>query len=166
MYKNYQKKLVNETDRFLWYVRSDGVVERITKSTKKKVIQTSWPDSKGTMKVKINKDVHLAALVIKSFTRTKPGSFIIRYKDGDKTNCALKNLIVISDKKLGHLTGYKAKSMKVSVKKKYSREEPVIYRSIRQAAKALHVSNQTLSMYLRGKFKSSVLDDYIIKKEN
>lgn len=83
--------------------------------------------------------------------------------DRDEMNCAADNLCVMTAKRLGRLTGHKARGEAVVVRDKRTGEIKK-YRSIRRAAVGLCCSYQTMLDYMNGKVKNSVLNDYQIKK--
>lgn len=77
--------------------------------------------------------------------------------DRDETNCGEDNLCVISKRALGRITGWMSKSQKIEILRPGERAYKK-YRSIREAAKSLNCSYQTLLDYVNKKNKSSVLD--------
>ncbi len=73
------------------YVRSDGRVVESSIDGK----EAQYLIKKGRMKVKTKDgNVDLAKLVVWSFTGYRPNASAIGFRDGDRTNCRLGNLIV------------------------------------------------------------------------
>jgi hypothetical protein len=98
----------------------------------------------------------VAAALTKKYTK---GSNVV-CKDGNEANCDYKNLVLIGKRTLGRETGFLSKSKKVLVT--FPDDSRQIFRSVRECAKALFCSYQTVSDYINGKSKKSVLSDYSI----
>ena len=82
--------------------------------------------------------------------------------DRDERNCAVENLCVMKSRQLGKLTGHLSRSCPVFVRNNESGQE-VRYRSVREGAKALHCSYQTLFNYIKKEYKNSCLSKYTVK---
>jgi hypothetical protein len=105
---------------------------------------------RGNVWVKINgKEYLLKRLVAEHFLGLEPDERV-RIVDGNHFNCSVENLEVLHMTELGERTGHLARSRKVKI-------NGVEYRSVRECAKALHCSYQTLLDYMNGKIKHSVL---------
>lgn len=83
--------------------------------------------------------------------------------DGNELNCGVENLCVMNKGQLGRLTGWQATAQALKVKDK-STGEVKTYRSIREAAKSLNCSYQTVLDYLKGTYKNSCLTNFKITK--
>lgn len=144
--------LIHETkDGKLYYIHTSGVLAVKYKNGKERLIKGTL-NNRGHMVVKIEgKTYKLKNLVAaETINGYKPGMPIVM-KDGNPRNCDCYNLKMLTPKQLGVKTGGTTKkSIKVSINGK-------IYNSIRQAAKSIYVSPQTLSDYLHTG-KSKVID--------
>ena len=93
----------------------------------------------------------------------KKGDFVVNI-NGDKTDCSVSNLKVVSLKEYFDITGRKAKlTKKLQVVSKITGEK-VVYSSTRLATEKLHCDYSTLRKYLNGEVKHSVLNDYQIER--
>jgi len=112
---------------------------------------------RGQAVVKINgSEYTLKNLVARHFVPGyKPGDYV-EVKNGNPFDCRARNLRLYTKSEHGRRTGYRSSSQKIIVK-------GAEYRSIREAAKALHVSYQTILDYLGGNVKHSVLNGMDIK---
>lgn len=97
-------------------------------------------------------------MVYRSFSRNGFDSrkYYITYKDGNRENCVFDNLIPISRKHIPSLAKATAKVCRPVVIKEF-KKEPVVYPSVRAAARALYCSYKTLLDYLGDVRKTSVL---------
>ncbi len=156
-YEHYQK-LICENSKFYYYASSKGYISRVDKTTHRERIQTPYMHH-NRLRVKVSsKDYNLAALIAKTFMRDYKDKCCVGYKDGNITNCSIDNLFLYSYSDHGRKTGYLSRSHPVIVHE--FKKEPVRYRSVREAAKALYCSYQTLLDYLKGASKHSVLKKY------
>ena len=85
--------------------------------------------------------------------------------DGDEMNCNVENLCIMSNAQLGRLTGWQATAQAIKVKNKTTGKVKT-FRSVREAAKSLNCSYQTVLDYLKGTYKNSCLTDFKITKVN
>ena len=144
-------------------VYSDG---RVTRTWKKSMTEelVSVYLSKGKAMVKCGgKDYILKHVVATSFLPEYRKGASVVCVDGNEWNCNVDNLCVMSNRQLGRLTGYKSKSQAVQVTDLRTGTTQT-YRSIREAAKSLHCSYQTVLDFMNGKSKNSCLQGYEVKK--
>jgi len=99
----------------------------------------------------------LKNLVAKHFVKGYRVGDFVECIDGNPFNCKVANLRIYTHSEHGKRTGWQSRSQAVVV-------GDVEYRSVREAAKALHVSYQTLLDYMGGKVKHSVIRDIPIFK--
>jgi len=155
-YEHYDIK-VNESDRFIWYANSSGYFYKVVKSTKK-VIQLHGYMKDGDFIIKMGTKTFMAKhLIASKFYKKYYQGICIELIDGNPKNVSITNMRFYSMKTHGKRTGYLAKSKSVVIFR--IGHEPVHYRSVRAAAKALYCSYQTLSDYLNGKVKKSVITE-------
>jgi len=126
---------------------------KVLRTSKKHFIEsTSHPYMKhGNLAIKIaSKEYYVKHLVAQAFiSGYKKGDSVV-LKDSNASNCELGNLLVFKKSELGRITGGD------------SRRRPVIadgveYYSVRDCARRLHCSYQTVLDYLSGGVKNSVL---------
>lgn len=91
---------------------------------------------------------------------------IIEHKDGNYENCDVRNLLILNRHKILSLKAKKRKTTEIVVRKK-GEEVWKTYNSIKEAAEALFVFNDTLANYLNRKTRNSILMDYefIVNRE-
>lgn len=87
---------------------------------------------------------------------------LVDYRDGSYLNCSLLNLMLVNKHKRLSDKASDRRTMLIAVKKKFEGQWNH-YRSIKEAAEALYVFNDTLSNYLNHKTHYSVLQDYEFK---
>ena len=147
-----------EGKRYSYSVREDGVV---FKTSRIRFIENRAAVylKQGKATVKINqKEYTLKNLVAEHFIESwHPGAYV-EIINGDPFNCAAVNLRLYTQSEHGRRTGYRSRSQKVIA-------DGVEYRSIRECAKALHCSYQTLLDYMGGNVKHSVIQGVNIIKE-
>jgi hypothetical protein len=78
--------------------------------------------------------------------------------DGNPRNISIENMRFYSMRLHGKHTGHLSKSRAVVIKD--FKKDPIRYRSVREAAKALYCSYQTLLDYLNGSVRKSVLNKW------
>lgn len=164
-FQHYSVK-ITESRVFVWYVNSEGFVYKIIKST----ITPTFSGSKimlpgyvknGFKMIKVrSKEYKLSHLVASKFIKGYYPGCCVNYKDNNKLNCNVENLFIYSKSEHGKNTGYRSKAKAVIIKKNGINK---VYRSVREAAKAIYVSYQTLLDYLAGIYKTSVIDDLDLK---
>lgn len=169
---NYQV-MIAESNKYVWYVETSGRVYRTTKDfieqnraikEKDKVYLTPYlTPSKSSLRIKINgKDRTLKCIVAKAFlSRVYQEDDIIKYKDGNLYNCNANNLLLIPKSTYCKKTGPMSRSKACFIKRP-DEEKAKRYRSVREAAKSLYVSYQTLLDYLSGKRKGILHDMGIV----
>lgn len=141
---------------FVYKIGDDGTVIKCSKKLYRESKSTPYA-KRGKMAVKINrKEYILKHLVAKAFIDGYKKGLSVTHKDGNFKNCAVDNLVVFTKEELGKLTGGDSK------------RKPVIangneYYSVRDCAKSLNCSYQTLLDYLSGKVKNSVLSGVDVK---
>jgi len=149
-------KSIAEGKRFVYKIGNDGSVIKCSKKLYRESKATPYM-KRGKLAVKINQKEYLVKhLVAKVFIKGYRKSMSVCHKDGNPKNCAVDNLLVLTKEELGKITGGD------------SRRKPVMancveYYSVRDCAKALNCSYQTLLDYLAGKVKNSVLDGIDIR---
>jgi hypothetical protein len=84
---------------------------------------------------------------------------IVEHKNGNFEDCSLKNLFLVSKHKILSLRAKTRKTNEIAVKKKGDTVWKT-YRSIKEAADALFVYNDTLANYLNRRNRSSILMEY------
>jgi hypothetical protein len=150
------RRLPFENKNFVYQINRDG---KIIKTSKKMFRESRVkPYNKcGKLAVKIaGKEYHVKHLVAMAYISDYRKGDSVVLKDGNYKNCKLGNLIIFTKSELGKITGGD------------SRRKPVMangveYYSVRDCAKSLNCSYQTLSDYLSGKVKNSVLAGNAIK---
>jgi hypothetical protein len=149
-------RLITESKKFRWYVSSIGTFFRYCPGINK------WQQIYGytkndTMVIKIKcKEYIKSRVVAKHFIKGYNAWQCVGFKDKNNQNIQAENLYMYSMKVHGKRTGWKSRSKEVIIKE--FKQEPVIFRSVREAAKYLFCSYQTLLDYLTGEVKKSVLD--------
>lgn len=144
-------------ERYTYSVREDGAV---IKCSRKRAIETFAKPflKKGCAVVKINhREYSLKQLVAQHFMKDYRKGDCIETIDGDPFNCCIENLRAYTKRESGKRTGHRSRSHGVIV-------DGVDYRSVREAARALHVSYQTVLDYLGGSVKRSVLQGMNIER--
>lgn len=153
-YEHY-KLLVLETRRKCFFVSTTGEATSYDKFSK---IETKLKNSLhgGRVRVAI-KGLHnptLKRLVWQIVHGEITEDWHVQCIDGDERNCNITNLRLISKKEAARLTGPLSRSQAVVIQEgRYCTR----YRSVREAAKSLYVSYQTLLDYLNKDVKHSVL---------
>lgn len=144
-------------------VYSDG---RVTRTWKKSMVEelVSVYLNKGKAKLTCgNKEFVLKHVVAAAFLpEYRKGAAVICI-DRNELNCSVDNLCVMNSKQLGKLTGHMAKAYVVNVTDLRTGKTKR-FRSVREAAKALYCSCQTVLDYMKGKIKKGILSDYEIKR--
>lgn len=151
---NFKKKLKNQVLNFIY-----------PRPYPKKRYNRKKESNRITMHIKLEgKEYSVAKLVATHFIPNPHKHNYTYVIDGNPRNLSYENIEWISKSKAGRLTGYMSKSKPVKVRIKYSKVSEE-YRSVRSAAKNLHVSYQTLLDYIKIKTrpKNSVLKKYIIE---
>ena len=159
-----QFKKIDSGKIYDYFACSDGYVLKVTKKTYNESRVCAYY-RRGDLSVKINqKEQKLKHIIARAFIpKYKPG-MCVTFKDGNRYNCAATNLLVYNKRELGEKTGHMSRARDIKIM--FPDGEIKHYRSIRQAAKDLYVSYQTLADYIKGSTKSSVLSEYkIIKGE-
>lgn len=151
-------QLIAESKKYLWYVSSLGYIFSICKKTKERKILSKWKKGNSVTTKAGGKEYQLNQLVAKVFLREwYKGSFVLNI-DGNIFNNNVRNLEVISRSEFIRRLDSTSRSMPVVIKNRISKEVNR-YRSVREAAKTLFVSYQTLSDYLNGNSNNSVLSE-------
>jgi hypothetical protein len=153
-YEHYSYK-VDESDYAIWYADTRGFIfKKYKKSGITKIVKGYVRE--GFRVVKINYvECRFSRVIARAFMKNYQEDLLIGYKDGNRDNCSLQNLFLYSRRTHGKKTGYLSKSTPVIVKD--FKKDPIEYRSVREAAKHLYVSYQTLLDYLAGRVDHSVL---------
>jgi len=145
--------LVDTGKLFDYYVGDDGsVFKRALKNRKESPVKVFL--QKGVPTVKINgKERTLKNLVAKHHKRGWKPRMFVEVKNGDPFDCSAKNLRMYTPKEHARRTSHLAKSRAVII-------EGVKYRSIKEAARHLYVSDQTIHDYMKRRVNHSVLEGY------
>lgn len=158
-YEHFQR-LIAETSRRLYYVSTKGEVFAHDKfSSKVTKLEPYLKQGKPRLSIHHTKDPYLKHCVWFVATGHWPtiDENVIPI-DGNEQNCDFTNLKLVDKREVAKVTGPMSQSQAVIVQERG--QPPKEYRSVRQAAKALYVSYQTLLDYLKGKYKTSVLKKY------
>ena len=147
---------IDNGKQFIYAVREDGKVLRCSRDDYDEQYVAVYL-KKGHATVKLNNREHrLKNLVAEHFIPGwSPGCPVVCI-DGNPLNCDKKNLRVYSKQEHGIKTGWMSRSQPVII-------NGVEYRSIREGAKAIYTSYQTVLDYLSGNVKNSCLDGYDIR---
>lgn len=161
---DHYQRLISESKYNLWYINSMGYVVRLSKKdNSKRVLKPFFKKRNICVKVS-GKTTYIKTLVAKYFCHEYKPGICIGFKDNDPTNCNIENLYFYSYEENGRLTGHMSKAQPLIIEfQKGNKKERIEFRSIREAAKHLYCSYQTLLDYLKGKYKTSVLNDYNMK---
>lgn len=156
-YEHYSQ-LIYENSRFLFYIHSSGLYYKVSKKTNKHYLIKGFM-KEGFRTFKINgTQARAKNLVASVFMKDWKPNMIVEVIDGDQDNICVTNLKLSTYRKHGCLTGHRSRSRKVVVIDKDNNK--TVYRSGRQAAKALYVSYQTLFDYLNNKVRHrSIIDE-------
>lgn len=154
-FRKLDLRKIDESDRYIWYVSSTGRFFRHCPNIDK------WKELTGNLndkEIKINFVLYTKArLVAKHFHPKFDQSLCVGFLDGNQDNIHISNLYLYTKRQHGKNSGWKSRSRKVAIKEKY--QDPQTFRSVRQAAKYLYCSYQTLLDYLDGKVNKSVVDN-------
>lgn len=143
-------------ERADYCVYANGTITRTWKKSMVEEVVKAFMH-KGRLTVKISgKHLPVKHVVAAAFIPSYRKGISVVCADGDETNCNVDNLCVISKRALGRITGWKAKAQRVAIHLPDGSHKA--YRSVREAAKALNCSYQTLLDYMAGNVKKSVLD--------
>lgn len=149
------KNLVLETRRKLFYVSTTGEATSYDKFSKTETkLKKSMHGGQIRVAIKGLKNPSLKRLVWQIAHGRISDQWHVQCIDGDETNCDIRNLRLISKRQAGQLSGPLSRSKAVIVSA-FGRDKR--YRSVREAAKALYCSYQTLLDYLSKKVKNSAL---------
>lgn len=161
-YYEYTKQFYH-SERADFCVYADGRVTRTwKKSMVEELVQVYMRRGKAMLKCG-QKTFILKHVVAEAFIpEYRKGASVVCI-DRNELNCSVDNLCVMSSRQLGRLTGHMAKSWKITVKE-LSTGKTQKFRSVREAAKSLNCSYQTLLDYMKGKVKNSCLCGYEIKR--
>lgn len=144
----------------LYYIHTSGVVGVVYKNGKEKLLKGTLHHNKDLI-VKIGyKQFKMKNLVAREiFEDYIEGEHSVVLIDGNPRNCDCYNMRIYTKQELGELTGILAK------RKQQTTVNGVVYPSVRQAAKDLYVSYQTVLDYVNKKSKKSILENQKIKIE-
>jgi len=152
----FWSRINTKCKKYIYSVREDGKVLQCSKEDYSEKYVTVFL-KKGHATVKIDKrECRLKNLVAEHFLQGWRSGLPVECIDGNPFHCDVKNLRVYSKKEHGVNTGWKSRSQAVII-------NGVKYRSIREGAKAIYTSYQTISDYLSGNVKHSCLDGYDIQ---
>ena len=135
---------------FDYYVGNDGSVFRRAKGNGSEQSVAVFL-IRGHATVKLNgRERKVKNLVARHHMRGYRYGSYVECIDGDPLNCSVENLRIYTKSEHGKRTGHLSSSTPISV-------DGIAYRSIREAAKELYVSYQTLLDYMGGSVKNSIL---------
>jgi hypothetical protein len=135
---------------YYYQVLEDGSVVKTSKASyEESRAKPFLRDGMATVKIN-NKDYRLKNLVAKHFIPGWLKGDYVEVIDGNPFNCRVGNLRIYKRAEHGKRTGHKSRGQKVLA-------DGIEHRSVRECAKALYVSYQTLFDYMNGKVKNSVL---------
>lgn len=155
-------KKISSGQIYDYFACSDGYILRVRKTTYNETRVKEFL-KRGTVIVKINyKEMAVKSIIAKCFIPGDHSGMIINHKDGNPWNNSVDNLSFISKKDFFNRIECNAKAESIEITAPDGRVK--VYPSIRKAAKALFVSYQTILDYLNGKYKSSILNGYKIRK--
>lgn len=149
-------KLIFETKKALYYASSLGYVLKKNKSDMIERVKSSFMKD-GRLAVNIaGKTIFLGQLIAKAFMRDYKSNCCVGYKDGNRKNCNITNLYLLTRFEAGKKVGKNNNRGKCVVVKE--NKKTIKYRTTKEASKALFCSYRTLQDYLKGRYKSSILD--------
>lgn len=148
-----------------YYIGTDGLIHKLTRKSGIESIMHGTL-KRGAVVVKINgKHKSIKAIVAQAFIpQSRKGRWVIKNIDGNPWNNAVDNLELISQREYNRITGPMATSQRIEVFTPDGKRK--VYSSIRKAAKDMYVSYQTILDYMKGSYKSSVLEGYSFRKIN
>lgn len=160
-------ELIYETKRHKYYVSNFGYVLSVSsKSYKERKLTGYVKQGKRNAPYIIklgDKEKCIKHLVAQAFIPEYKGADSnVFHKDGNKLNCRADNLIVVPKRQVAAITGPQSRSQAVVVID--SSGNQTRFSSIRKAANSLNCSYQTLLDYINGRYKSSVLNGFTIRK--
>ncbi len=151
------------SERADFCVYADGRVTRTWKKSQiEELVKVYLKRGKASLKCGQKEFIRKHVVAAAFLPGYKKGANVICV-DGDELNCAVDNLCVMSKQQLGRLTGYKAKSYAVAVKEPNT-GRVTRFRSVRDAAKSLHCSYQTVLDHMKGKWRNGCLCGYVIER--
>lgn len=113
--------------------------------------------------VKINfKEMSLKHIIAKTFLRGYFAGAVIMHSNGNYKDCSADNLIVVTKGEFVRQTGCSSRGQHVSVT--FPNGEKSNFSSVREAAKELHCSYQTVLDYMNGSYSTSCLDGMLIQR--
>ncbi len=160
-------ELVYETNRHKYYVSNMGYVLSVSSKSYKERKLTGYIKQgrvNAPYVIKLGtKEKCIKHLVAQAFIPGYKGADSnVLHKDGNKLNCRVDNLIVVTKSQVAKITGPQSRAQKIIVTD--CKGDETVYSSIRKAANNLNCSYQTLLDYINGRYKKSVLDGYKIRK--
>ena len=153
---SHHQKLIFENNKYLYYASSLGYISRKTKANGKERIKLSFVKD-GKLAVDIAGKTHfLGQIIAKAFMRDYHKNCCVGYRDGDRKNCNVENLYILTQQEEGKMVGkhnMRGKSVIVEENNTITK-----FKTIKEASKALYCSYRTLRCYLKGVYPTSVLD--------
>lgn len=157
-------KLISSSRLYDYYVASNGsILKYLRSSYKESTIKGYLHRKRLTVKIQ-GKEYTVKNLVAKSFMPGYKKGMVVLNIDGNPWNNAVDNLELISQREYNRITGPMATSQRIEVFTPDGKRK--VYSSIRKAAKDMYVSYQTILDYMKGSYRSSVLDGYSFRKIN
>ena len=175
-FEDYHKKFHESTLR-IYYISTKGKVgyvwrKELTKNGNRMDERfINWLDPKTVIRNKkpiLTIVIHstkftVKNLVAKEFIKGyKFKDHLVDHRNNDYQNCSVMNLMLVSKHKRLSEKASDRKTMLIAVRKRYESGWKH-YRSIKEAAEALFVFNDTLANYLNRKTHYSILQDYDFK---
>lgn len=141
-----------------YYFSNMGRVKRINKNKKERLLTpVKKIPKKGSSKfiIKIyGKEKTLAQIIYELFNGPIPKGYAVVHRNKVISDNSAINLMVLSAEKLGIVFGGQSSKRRLV----YDIDNNVFYKGTREAAKALHISRQTVSDYCNGKVKKPVVN--------
>lgn len=136
-----------------YYASTYGRVKRIYKNGKEKILSPWIKKNRSRSSyivVKIHcKETVLAQLIYETFNGPIPSGYVVVHRNKVFTDNALVNLKLVDRRMLGSLYGGRTAARRLI----YCYDNKCIYKGTREAAKALHISRQTVSDYCNNRVK-------------
>lgn len=161
----YGKKMVENLKGEIWkrYKNTDywastyGRIKRVYSRNERLLKPYRKTPKKGSwyLLAKVyGKAVKVSVMVWESFNGPVPAGYAVVHRNHHQGDNELVNLQLLPFKKLGSYYGGRTKKRKLV----YDIDNNVFYKGTREAAKALHISRQTVSDYCNGKVKKPVVN--------
>lgn len=143
-----------------YYFSNLGRVKHVYKNSKERILNPFVHKSSGKVLVKIHsKSVTLARVIYELFVGPIPKGYSVIHRNKIRTDNELVNLQLASPQKCGQHYGNSNRKAII-----YNVTDDCYYKSTREAAKALHISRQTVSDYCNKKTKNPMFNLKWVKR--